>query len=100
MAIPVMSMADLDEGQSVCVRVRGVEVLVSQVYGQFYAVHAQCSHAAQSLAHGRVRGTQIACPLHGARFDIRTGECLAAPAQAPLTRFPVILEAGKVCIDI
>ena len=100
MATPVMAMADLGEGQSVCVRVQGLEVLVSQVHGQFYAVHAQCSHAAQSLAYGKVRGTQVSCPLHGAKFDIRTGACLAAPAQTPLKSFPVFIEAGKVCIEI
>ena len=100
MATPVMAMADLGEGETACVRVQGLEVLVSQVHGQFYAVHAQCSHAAQSLAHAKVRGTQVSCPLHGAKFDIRTGECLAAPAQIPLTRFPVFIEAGKVCIEI
>jgi len=70
------------------------------VHGQFYAVQARCSHAAQSLAQGAVRGTEVTCPRHGARFDIRTGECLAAPAQTPLSRFPVFIDGGKVCLDI
>jgi 3-phenylpropionate/trans-cinnamate dioxygenase ferredoxin subunit len=70
------------------------------VEGQFYAVHGQCSHARQSLATGKLRGFTLSCPLHGARFDVRTGACLAAPAQRPITSFPVTLEGGKVCVDI
>ena len=100
MATPVMSMADLGEGQTACVRVRGIEILLSQYHGQFYAVRAQCSHAGQSLARGTVTGMQVSCPLHGAKFDLRTGQCLAAPAQAPLQRFPVFVEAGKVCVEV
>lgn len=100
MATPCMSMADLSEGQTACVTVDGVEVLIAHVEGQFYAVQAHCSHARQSLAGGRLRGFQISCPLHGARFDVRDGACLAAPAQKPLASFPVRLEAGKVCVEV
>ncbi|MEM9623928.1 MAG: non-heme iron oxygenase ferredoxin subunit [Pseudomonadota bacterium] len=100
MYTPVLSMADLAEGQSTVVKVGDVEVLVCQVEGQFYAVHAQCSHARQSLATGRLRGFQISCPLHGARFDVRTGACTAAPAQKPIASFPVMLEGGKVCVQV
>ncbi len=97
---PVMPIASLAEGQTALVKVNEVEVLVCHVEGQFYAIHAQCSHARQSLAAGKLRGHQIACPLHGARFDVRTGACLAAPAQKPVASFPVMLEGGKVCVQV
>lgn len=100
MSTPVIPMAALGEGETTVVKVRGVEILLCQVEGQFYAVAAQCSHARQSLAGGRLRGHQIACPLHGARFDIRNGDCLAAPATRPIATFPVTLEGGKVCVDV
>ena len=100
MPTPVLAIADLDEGQSACIRVDGVDVLVCLVEGQFYALHAQCSHARQSLATGKLRGFELTCPLHGARFDVRTGACLAAPAQRPITCFPVTLEGGKVCVEV
>lgn len=97
---PVLPIASLSEGDVVQVRVAGQELLVCQVDGGFYAVDARCSHAAQSLAHGRLAGFELKCPLHGASFDIRTGACTRAPATAPIRTFPVILDGGKVCIDV
>ncbi len=97
---PTISIADLGEGQAALLKVAGVDVLLCHVEGGFYAVHGQCSHARQSLAAGRLRGFEITCPLHGARFDVRTGACLAAPAQIPIQRFPVQIENGKVCVDV
>jgi len=95
-----ISMADLDEGESTGIKVDGMDVLVCHVEGQFYALHAQCSHARQSLVKGKLRGFQLVCPLHGARFDVRTGACSAGPAQEPIKSFPVTMEAGRVCIDV
>ena len=97
---PTISIADLGEGRSTSVMLNGVDVLICHVEGQFYAVHARCSHARQSLAAGKLRGFQLSCPLHGARFDVRTGECLAAPARKPIASFPVTLEGGKVWVEM
>ena len=100
MIATTISIADLREGDSIGVKLDGVEVLICHVEGRLYAVHAQCSHARQSLLGARVRGHQVSCPLHGAKFDVRTGACLAAPAQQPITTFPVMIEGGKVWVDV
>ena len=100
MITPVLPMAALTEGEVVGVRVANQNILLCLVEGQYYAVSATCSHAQQSLINGRLRAFEISCPLHGARFDVRTGACTKAPAQQPIQRFPVVLEAGKVCIDV
>ena len=100
MITPLLPMAALDEGDVVSVQVANQPLLVCLVEGQYHVVSAVCSHAQQSLAGGRLRGFEISCPLHGARFDIRTGACTRAPAVRPIQRFPVVLEAGKVCIDV
>lgn len=84
-----------------CARtVDGVDVLLCQVEGNYYAMHNQCSHARQKLSHGRLRGFEVVCPLHGARFDVRSGACTAPPAARAITTFPVQLEGGKVHITL
>ena len=93
-------MATLAEGGMAACRVDGVELLICQVRGSYYAVSNRCSHANQALSGGKLRGHTISCPLHGARFDVRTGKCLAAPATAPIRSFPVTLEAGKVLVAV
>ncbi len=80
--------------------VNGVAVLVCQREGQFYAIEDQCTHARQLLSEGRLRGYEVSCPLHGARFDVRTGKCTAAPAKRDAKSFPVTLEGGKVHVTV
>ena len=93
-------MAALAEGDLVACRVDGVDVLICQVRGSYYAVSNLCSHAGQALSGGKLNGHVISCPLHGAQFDVRTGKCLAAPATQPINSFPVTLEGGKVFVAI
>ncbi|NKB98347.1 MAG: Rieske 2Fe-2S domain-containing protein [Pseudomonadales bacterium] len=104
MLTPVLPMAALVEGDKTLIRVNtnaGVlEILVGMIEGRYFAVQARCSHAGQSLANGRIVGDEITCPRHGARFCVFSGACTGAPATQPIASFPVLLEAGKVCLNI
>jgi nitrite reductase/ring-hydroxylating ferredoxin subunit len=95
-----MSIAALQDGDMQACQVDGVNVLICRVEGRYHAVSNRCSHASQTLSAGRLRGAELTCPLHGARFDVRTGACLAGPAERPIKVFPVVLEAGKVCVQV
>jgi nitrite reductase/ring-hydroxylating ferredoxin subunit len=97
---PVMSIAGLRDGQMIACDVDGVSVLICRVEGQYYAVENECSHARQRLAHGRLKGHEVVCPLHGARFDVRNGQCRAAPATQRIRTFPVTLQSGKVHVTV
>ena len=48
-------------------------VLVALVDGVPLAIEDACNHAGASLAEGELRGGCVACPMHGYRFDLRTG---------------------------
>ena len=98
--VAVCSMAALDEGEMMTCQVGGVDVLVCNIEGQYHAIRDLCTHARQKLSAGRLRGGSIICPLHGARFDVRSGACLAAPATVPVQVFPVTLEGGKVWVTV
>jgi len=63
-------------------------------------VHNQCSHARQMLHSGALVRHQVRCPLHGGRFDVRTGACEGPPATLPIQSFPLMLEHGKVHVDV
>ena len=94
--IPVLPMTALTEGEMTATRVGGEEVLIVNVYGQYYAVSNLCSHAGRPLMGGTLRGFELTCPAHGATFDVRTGAAIGAPAETGLKRYGVALEAGKV----
>ena len=76
--------------------VDGTAVVVFNVDGEFYAIEDVCTHDGGQLTGGHVEGDQIVCPRHGARFCVRTGEALTAPAYEPTAKFPVRVEDGQV----
>jgi 3-phenylpropionate/trans-cinnamate dioxygenase ferredoxin subunit len=55
-----------------------------------------CTHDGGKLTGGCIENDVIVCPRHGARFSIRTGEALSAPAYEPTATFPVRIENGMV----
>ncbi len=59
-------------------------VVVCRVDGRLHAFDDNCSHRDARLSEGRLRGSTITCPVHGAQFDVRTGEHRCAPATTPI----------------
>lgn len=96
--ISLAPLAAVPEGGKHACSVDGLDVLICKVEGMVYAVENRCSHAASRLDIGRLKGHTIGCPLHGARFDIRDGRAVAAPATKPIRSFEVVLEGGKINI--
>ncbi|WP_454831958.1 non-heme iron oxygenase ferredoxin subunit [Pseudoxanthomonas wuyuanensis] len=86
------------EMKSVFDEVTAVPILVFNYDGDFYALEDRCSHEEFELSAGEfdVQQATIECVLHGARFDIRDGRALCAPAYSPVPKFPVKLEHGGI----
>ena len=71
-------------------------IAVFNVDGELYAIEDVCTHDGGELAGGPVEGFEVECLRHGARFDLRTGAALSAPAYVPTNVFPVKREDGAV----
>jgi 3-phenylpropionate/trans-cinnamate dioxygenase ferredoxin subunit len=94
-----VSVARLDElapGAWRVADVDGTQIVVFNLDGEYYAIEDVCTHDGGQLTGGYVEGDQIECPRHGARFCIRTGAALTAPAYEPTAKFPVRVENGEV----
>lgn len=79
------------EMRTVWDEVTDTPIVVFNRDGELYALEDRCSHEDYELSPGAfdaAAGT-IECLLHGARFDIRDGRPLCAPAYTPVARFPV-----------
>lgn len=83
-------------GSHAVVEVDDTRILVVNVDGTFFAIEDLCTHDYSTLSGGEICGEQIACPRHGALFDLRTGEALSPPAYEDVTTFPVRVENGVV----
>ncbi len=94
--VTVAPEGELAPGQFRVVDVNDTQIAVFNLGGQFYAIADVCTHDAGQLTGGTVEGDEIVCPRHGARFSIRTGAALTAPAYEPTDTFPVRVEAGQI----
>ena len=81
-------------------RIDDPPVAVFNVNGAFFAISDVCTHAEASLSEGRVDGETVECPLHGACFDLRTGEALTPPAIEPVRTFAVVLQGDQVFVEV
>ena len=75
-------------------------ILVCNLDGGYYALEDRCSHEDFELSAGHYDSADgtIECTLHGAKFDVRDGHALCAPAYAPVAKFPVKIENGEVFV--
>lgn len=73
---------------------------ICRVGGEWFAFHDNCSHEDFPLTEGMLDGAEIECPMHGARFCVRTGAVRAIPASCGIRVYPVRVERGEVLIEL
>jgi len=82
--VTVARVGEIPPGGVKVVRIEDQLVAVFNVDGAYYAIDDVCTHDGGPLAEGVLEGSEIECPRHGARFDVRTGSVLCMPATAPV----------------
>jgi nitrite reductase/ring-hydroxylating ferredoxin subunit len=70
------------------------------VEGEYYAIDDVCTHEFAFLSEGYCENGVIECPLHQARFDVRTGETLGPPASVCLASYRTEVHDGVVRIFV
>lgn len=93
-----LNLSDLVENKAIKIDLDGTDVCVVRQGNEVFAVADLCSHAEASLSEGEVTTGRIECWLHGAEFDLRTGEAVTPPASAPVETYSVIIDGEKVRI--
>lgn len=71
-------------------------VIVFNIDNQFYAIDHLCSHADFGLEDADCEDAVITCPLHGAKFCVKTGSALCAPAFEDIDTYEVRIHNGMV----
>jgi 3-phenylpropionate/trans-cinnamate dioxygenase ferredoxin subunit len=90
--------------------VKGRQILIANVDGNFYAVDAICSHMNGYLPSGKLEKNEVVCPVHRARYDVMTGKVVKnVPAvmrlatgggAKDLQTFRVKVEADDILVDV
>jgi naphthalene 1,2-dioxygenase system ferredoxin subunit len=88
------------EEDVIAVAIAGKEVALYGVDGEVYATDNICTHGHARLCDGFLEGTEIECPLHQGKFDVRTGKAMCAPLTEDIRTYPVKIENGRVYVDM
>ena len=95
-----LSLASLTEGKPLRIEKNGESICLTRVGSEVFAISDTCSHSEASLSEGDIEGFKIECWLHGAEFDVRTGEALTPPAVAPVKSYPVTIDGDSVTVEM
>ena len=98
--VAVAKVSDVADPGKLLVEVGDELIALFHVGGEFFAIDDVCTHDGGPLADGTLADHTIACPRHGAKFDIRTGAALTMPATKPTRSHEVKIEGDQVLVRI
>ena len=98
--VKIASKDDLSEGEMKLIELDDRLVILFRVDEQFYCLDDVCTHDGGTLSDGELKGCEIECPRHGARFDVRTGEARCMPATQPTVAHEVQVNGDDVLVKL
>jgi 3-phenylpropionate/trans-cinnamate dioxygenase ferredoxin subunit len=68
------NVSEFEQTKKKRVTIDGLDILIVQYQGSYYAVENTCPHMGGSLYDGNLEDHYIACPKHGSVFDVTNGD--------------------------
>jgi 3-phenylpropionate/trans-cinnamate dioxygenase ferredoxin component len=100
--VPVANVNEIPDPGSLLVEVGERLVVLIHAAGHFYALDDICTHDGGPLSEGPIDAAEnsIACPRHGAKFDIRNGAAMTMPATKPTQSHEVKVEGEQIFVRL
>jgi 3-phenylpropionate/trans-cinnamate dioxygenase ferredoxin subunit len=92
--IEIAPSDQLPEGERIFLEVAGKSIVIFNLAGKLFAIGDVCTHDNGPVGDGEIEETEIICPRHGGRFDIRTGKATSLPPVVDIPSYPVRIVAG------
>lgn len=73
---------------------------IGRIGGEWFAFENNCTHEDFPLTEGLIEAGEIECPLHGARYCLKTGAVRAVPASCSIRIYPVHIVGNDVLIEL
>jgi 3-phenylpropionate/trans-cinnamate dioxygenase ferredoxin component len=97
--VKVARTSDVPPGTRYWVELEEETIVLFNVNGTFYAIADLCTHDEGPLEEGELDGYAVACPRHGARFDIRSGAALCLPATSSVPTYRVRVDGDEIYVE-
>ncbi|MHB8567431.1 MAG: Rieske (2Fe-2S) protein [Nitrososphaerales archaeon] len=94
------------EGEMYRFDVNDRPLLVTRLGDEYYATDSICTHEEADLSLGILSQDVVTCPLHQARFELKTGKVLSGPDGSDPDSLPALriyqtkVENGELLIEI
>ena len=100
--VRLAALSDLPDPGMVAFEYGDRRIAVFRVGATLYATDDVCSHEHAYLSEGWLDAddSTVECPLHGARFDLATGNPLALPAYEPVATYPVSVDGDDILVEL
>jgi nitrite reductase/ring-hydroxylating ferredoxin subunit len=99
--VVVAKTLDVQEGKMVHITAGGKEIVVTKFDGNYYAMDNICTHAGAELHEGELNNSELICPWHGAKWDIKTGTLISFPQKLkPLQSHKVLIENDTLYVEM
>lgn len=98
--ISITKINEIPLGGHKAITINGTPVVLFNLEGEYYAIENRCTHQDFPLSEGCIIDNEITCPLHGAKFNIKTGEVTAPPAFMDVQTFAVRIEQDNIQVEL
>lgn len=98
--IKVATIDQLAEDESLAIEVAGKQLALHHTEGEYFATDNVCTHQYALLSDGYLEDGCIECPLHQAKFDLRSGKAMCAPATEDIQTYPVKTEGDDIFVSL
>jgi nitrite reductase (NADH) small subunit len=95
------TLSDIDPLSSRVVRCRDAEIALFRLTdGEVLAVENRCPHKGGKLSEGMVCGSNVHCPLHDWKIDLRSGR-VSEPDDGRVATYKIEVdrESGAIYLD-
>ena len=96
--VKVAKTTDIPVGKMKHVEVDGIEILIANVEGKFYAVGDRCPHLNARVSEGTLNKTVVTCPRHLSSFDVTTGRVISG-TRSSLPSYDVKVDGDDLLIS-
>ena len=96
----IASVDEFPQGERLFVEIENQPIVIFSIGSEFVATGDICTHDGGSIGEGDQINDEIACPRHGARFNIKTGKALSFPAVVDIPVYPVRITDGFIEVGI
>lgn len=100
--VPVARLSDIADPGKLLAEVDEQLVVVIRVGDAVYCIDDVCTHDGGPLSEGELDAAActLACPRHGAKFDVRDGRALTMPATKPTRAHEAKVVDGQVLVRL